>query len=98
MVMASPLVWVHHFVFLLLPLLVTLRVAREKRTFKLLLLIYGSLFLIPVFGAYPLSFHRVVFVLLYAYSVSFILKEDAAKQAVVKRLIVLFPARGWRAT
>jgi hypothetical protein len=98
MVMASPLVWVHHCVFLLLPLLVTLGVAREKRTFKLLLLIYGSLFLTPLLDVYPLNFHRLVSVLLYAYSVSFILKEDAAKQAVVERLIMLFPAQGRQAT
>lgn len=89
MVMAPPLVWPHHFVFLLLPILVTLRVAREKRTFELLLLIYGSLFLVPVFDVYPLSLHRLVSMVLYAYSVSLILKEDTAKPTAMERLIGL---------
>ncbi|MBC8273926.1 MAG: DUF2029 domain-containing protein [Chloroflexi bacterium] len=86
MAMAPPLVWPHHFVFLLLPLLVTLKVAREKWTFKLLLLIYGSLFLVPVFDVYPLSLHRLVSMVLYAYSVSLILKEDTAKPTAMERL------------
>ena len=87
MVMFSPLIWPYHFVFLLLPVLVMLRMTCEKRTFKLLLLVYGSLFMIPVFDVFPLSSHRLIAVVLYFYCANLIFKEDKGKPTAVEQFI-----------
>jgi SAM-dependent methyltransferase/uncharacterized membrane protein len=84
-VMTSPLVWEHHFVLMVLPVLVVLNCARGKRTVRLLLLVYGSLFLLPVFDVYPFSLHRLVSVLLYVYATFLLFREDLAKPSVMEQ-------------
>jgi len=86
MTMVRPMVWPHHFVFLALPVLVTLAAAREPRTLGLLLLAYASLFLIPVFDLYPLSLHRLAAVILYVYCVGLVTKQDITKPTAIERL------------
>lgn len=85
-VMARPLVWPHHSIFLLLPVLLALKVTRERRTFGLLALVYVSLFLIPVIDVFPFDLHRLASVVLYAYSVDRILREDTANPIIIERL------------
>lgn len=59
MVVASPLIWEHHWVFLQLPFCLLVARAWHTRFALPALLSYGLVYLVPVFDVYPLSYHRL---------------------------------------
>jgi len=59
MVLASPLVWEHHFVFLALPALLLLKKMRTASEWVLYGFAYLLIFLMPTFDFFPLSFCRL---------------------------------------
>jgi hypothetical protein len=66
MALASPLLWVHHGVFLALPFLVVTTRLRDAWEWALFCLAYGVTYLLPTFDFFPWSFARLgaLFVLL----------------------------------
>jgi len=67
MVMLSPVVWVHHFVFIIYPFLIILKKISTVESLILYLLAYILIFLIPTFDFYPFSYNRLFgFILCYA--------------------------------
>ena len=60
MLILSPLVWEHHWVFLILPFLVLLKTIRDDGGLVLYVLAYFLIFLIPTFDFYPFSYHRLL--------------------------------------
>jgi hypothetical protein len=59
MVVGSPMIWEHHWLFLQLPLLLLVVRAWETRYALSALFIYGIVFLMPIFDSLPLSYHRL---------------------------------------
>jgi hypothetical protein len=59
MVLASPLVWEHHPVFVALPFLVITRRLQTPGEWAVFSLAYGFVFLLPTFDFYPWSFGRL---------------------------------------
>jgi hypothetical protein len=64
MIAVSPSIWEHHFVFLILPMLVLASVLREPRDVCLYGLAYVFVFLFPVYDIYPVSYLRLIAILL----------------------------------
>jgi hypothetical protein len=59
MLVASPLIWEHHWVFVQLSFcLLVARAAGSKRLLPALLC-YGLVFLVPTFDVFPISYHRL---------------------------------------
>lgn len=59
MTIASPRVWEHHWVFMLLPFCLLIARARGTQFFVPALLSYGLVFLVPTFDVFPLSYHHL---------------------------------------
>jgi hypothetical protein len=59
MVLASPLVWEHHPVFVALPFLAVMKRLRTPGEWAAWSLAYGAVFLLPTFDFYPWSFGRL---------------------------------------
>lgn len=59
MVIASPRVWEHHWVFLLFPFCLLIARVREPGLRVAALLCYGLVFVVPTFDIFPLSYHRL---------------------------------------
>jgi hypothetical protein len=60
MLAVSPSIWEHHFVFLMLTMLVLIAALRELWEAVLYCLAYLFIFLFPVFDIYPVSYLRLV--------------------------------------
>ena len=64
MLLAAPSIWEHHFVFVLLPMLVLLPALREPWQFGAWGIAYVFMFLQPVYDVFPVSYTRLVALLL----------------------------------
>ncbi|MFC2172204.1 glycosyltransferase family 87 protein [Acidobacteriota bacterium] len=72
MVMLSPIVWVHHLVLVIFPIIVFLKKTSKVEEIALWGAAYFLVFLVPTFDFFPLSFHRLLglalaFVLLWTF-------------------------------
>lgn len=73
MTMLSPIVWVHHLVFLIFPFLIFLKKLTRVEEYFFFAVSYFAIFLMPTFNFYPFSYLRLVgvalcFVLLWGFS------------------------------
>jgi len=73
MMTLSPLIWEHHLIFLLMPMLILAKRISTLSQSIIYIALYILLFLIPTFDFYPLSYYRllavvVVFILFYRFS------------------------------
>lgn len=59
MVLASPLIWEHHLIFLAIPFLVVIRKINRPSEWVVYSLLYLLTFLLPTFDFYPWSFGRL---------------------------------------
>jgi hypothetical protein len=64
MVILSPIIWAHHFVLLIFPVLVMLKKVRGPEEYALYFSAWALIFLIPVFDFYPFSFLRLAAIVL----------------------------------
>jgi hypothetical protein len=64
MIAVSPSIWEHHFVFLILTMVVLFSVLKNAREWWLYLTSYVFIFLIPVYDIYPVSYLRLVAIVL----------------------------------
>ena len=91
MTMLSPLVWEHHFVFVLLPFFLMLRKSSTPGDFVLLFSASFLIFLLPTFDAYPWSYHRLLGILLgYVLLYRLASREGAAASPVFASFAALF--------
>jgi hypothetical protein len=60
MIAVSPSIWPHHFVFLMLTILVLFSALREAWEWWLYLFVYLFLFLVPIYDIYPMSYLRLL--------------------------------------
>ena len=67
MLAVSPSIWSHHFVFLMLPMLVWISVLREAWEFWLYGFAYAFMFLFPTYAIYPVSYVRLLALLLFSF-------------------------------
>jgi hypothetical protein len=67
MLAVSPSIWPHHFVFLMLPMLVWGSVLREAWEFWLYGFAYAFIFLFPTYAIYPVSYLRLLALLLLSF-------------------------------
>lgn len=67
MVIASPYIWPHHFIFIIFPVILLLSCCKYKSDFALYLVGYLLIFVVPVFDIFPFSYHRIfgVFIFLF---------------------------------
>jgi hypothetical protein len=65
MTMLSPLVWEHHFIFVCLPFLVLLKRASGASELALFFVSYYLVYLVPTFDFYPVSYARLLGVILF---------------------------------
>ena len=70
MVLASPLIWVHHLVFVIPAFLILTKKLRGVREFSIYGFAYFVCFMLPAFDFYPFSFVRLgtLFMLLYLFA------------------------------
>lgn len=73
MTMLSPIVWVHHLVFLIFPSLIFLKRLTRADEYSIFAVSYFTIFLLPAFNFYPFSYLRLMgvafcFILLWKFS------------------------------
>ncbi len=64
MLIVSPRAWAHYYVVFMLPFLVMFKSIRGQRELMVYLIIYALIYLVPVFDLFPLSYYRLLGVLL----------------------------------
>lgn len=89
--MLAPLVWEHHFLFVLLPFFLMLRKSSTPGDFVLLFSASFLVFLLPTFDAYPWSYYRLLGILLgYVLLYRLASREDAAESPAFARFAAPF--------
>jgi len=59
MMVASPYMWPHHFVFMIFPFILLLSCCKYRSDFTFYVIGYLLIFIVPVFDIFPFSYHRI---------------------------------------
>ena len=79
MTMLSPVVWVYHFVFVIPAFLIMLRNVRDHGDITLFLVAWFLIYLMPSFDVFPVSYHRLIGVVMaYVLFTRFLKRGDKA--------------------
>jgi hypothetical protein len=97
MLAVSPSIWTHHFVLLMLTMLVLASILRAPWEFWLFVYTYAFIFLIPVYDIYFVSYLRLLGLILLIVLVNGAAKRptDAAPEWFRRLNQQLAPALGW---